>query len=88
MNHQQAIPDILTVQQKEIIAVVRERLKLHHNVDTSGLDDLEIMTRLAIIKDIAGNGNVLQGLAAYSDKFMDLGALVGEMMMAAEGTRH
>jgi hypothetical protein len=46
------------------------------------------MTRLAIIKDITGNGNMLQVLAELSDKFMDLGALVGEMMMVAEGTRH
>jgi len=46
------------------------------------------MTRLAIIKDIAGDGNVLQVLAELSDKIMDVGALVGEMMMAAEGTRH
>ena len=46
------------------------------------------MTRLAIIKDIAGDGNVLQAIVEPSDKFMDLGALVGEMMMAAEGTRH
>ena len=88
MNHQQATPDILTVEQKEIIAVVGERLKSHHNVDTSSLDDSDVMTRLAIIKDIAGSGNVLQVLAELSDKFMDLNALVGEMMMAAEGTRH
>ena len=88
MNQQQSIPDILTAQQKEIIAVVRERLLSQHNVDTSSLDDLDVMTRLAIIKDIAGSGNVLQVLAELSDKFMDLGALVGEMMMAAEGTRH
>ena len=88
MNHQQASPDILTAEQKEIIAVVRERLKSHHNLDTSSLDDSDAMTRLALIKDIAGNGNVLHALAEFSDKFMDLGALVGETMMAAEGTRH
>jgi len=46
------------------------------------------MTRLAIIKDIAGDGNVLQVLSELSDKFMDVGALLGEMMMGAEGTRH
>ena len=88
MNHHQATPDILTAEQKEIIAVVRERLKSHLNVDTSSLDDSDVMIRLAIIKDIAGSGNVLQVLAELSDKFMDLNALVGEMMMAAEGTRH
>ncbi len=88
MNHQQATPDILTAQQKEIIAVIRERLQSLDNVDTSSLDDLDIMTRLAIIKDIAGDGNVLQVLSELSDKFMDVSALVGEMMMAAEGTRH
>ena len=88
MNHQQATAEILTVEQTEIIAVVRERLKSLHNVDTSSLDDLDIMTRLAIIKDIAGDGNVLQVLAELSDKFMDVSALVGEMMMAAEGARH
>ena len=88
MDQQQSIPDILTVEQKKIIAVVRERLKSHHNVDTSSLDDSDIMTRLAIIKDIAGSGNVLQVLAEYSDKFMGLGALVGEMIVATERTRH
>ena len=61
---------------------------MHHNVDMSSLDDLKILTQLAIIKDIADNGNMLQVLAELSDKFMDLGALVGEMMMAVEGTRH
>ncbi|MDA9981694.1 hypothetical protein N9H39_02950 [Gammaproteobacteria bacterium] len=54
----------------------------------SSLDDLKILTQLAIIKDIADNGNMLQVLAELSDKFMDLGVLVGEMMMAAEGIRH
>ena len=88
MDHQQAIPDFLTAQKKEIIAVIRERLQSLHNVDTSSLDDMEMTARIAIIKDIAGDGNVLQVLAELSDKFMDLGALVGEMMMAAEGTRH
>jgi hypothetical protein len=88
MSHQKATPDILTAEQKEIIAVVRVRLESRHNVDTSSLDDLEIMTRLVIIKDITGDGNVLQVLSEFSDKFMDLSALVGEMMMAAEGTRH
>ncbi len=68
--------------------MVRVRLESRHNVDTSSLNDLDIMTRLAIIKDIAGDGNVLQVLSELSDKFMDLNALVGEMMMAAEGTRH
>ncbi len=87
MSQQQATPDILTAEQTEIIAVVRERLKSLHNVDTLSLDDLDIMTRLAIIKDIAGDGNVLQVLSELSDKFMDLNALVGEMMMTAEGTR-
>ena len=88
MYQQQAIPGFLTVEQKEIAALVRVRLKSLHNVDTSSLDDLEMMTRLAIIKDIAGDGNVLLVLSEFSDKFMDLGTLVGEMMMAAEGNRH
>jgi len=39
MNHQQALPNILTAQQKEIVAVIRERLQSLHNVDTSSLDD-------------------------------------------------
>ena len=82
------MPEFLTAEQKVIIAVVREQLKSNYKVDTSSLSDLEIMTRLAIIKDIAGNGNVLQALAEFSDKFIDLVALVGEMMMAVEGTRH
>lgn len=53
--------------------MVRERLKSLHNVDTSSLNDLEMMTRLANVKDITGDGNVLQVLSEFSDKFMDVG---------------
>jgi hypothetical protein len=46
------------------------------------------MMHFAIIKEIAGNRDMLQVLAELSNKFMDMGALVGELMMAAEGTKH
>ena len=46
---------------------------------------MEMMARLAIIKDIADSGNMLQVLAELRDKFMDLGALVGETMITTEG---
>ena len=93
MNQQQATPDILTAEQKEIIAVVRERLKSLHNVDTSSLDDMEIMARIAKVVEIMNSkkldsSQIPHVLAELSDKLIDLNALVGEMMMAAEGTRH
>jgi len=93
MNQQQATPDILTAEQKEIIAVVRERLISLHNVDNSSLDDMEMTARVAMIVEIMNSKKLDSSqmphvLDKLSDKFMDLGALVGEMMMAAEGTRH
>lgn len=42
----------LTAEQKEIIAFVRERLQPLHNIDTSTLDDMEIMMRLAVVTEI------------------------------------
>ncbi len=93
MNQQQATHDILTAEQKEIIAVIRERLQSLHNVDTSSLDDMEMTARVAMIVEIMNSKKLDSSqmphvLAELSDKFMDLNALVGEMMMAAEGTRH
>ena len=93
MNHQQATPDFLTAQKKEIIAVIRERLQSLHNVDTSSLDDMEMTARIAIVVEIMNSKKLDSSqmphvLTELSDKFMDLNALVGEMTMAAEGTRH
>ena len=73
--------------------MVRVRLESLHNVDTSSLDDMEMTARIAIVVDIMNSkkldsSQMLHVLAELSDKFMDLNALVGEMMMAAEGTRH
>ena len=54
---------------------------------------MEMTARIAMIVEIM-NSKKLDGnqmphvLAELSNKFMDMGALVGEMMMAAEGTRH
>ena len=61
MDQQQSISDILTAEQKEIIAVVRERLKSHHNVDTSSLDDLEMTARIAVIVDIMNSKKKVHG---------------------------
>ena len=49
--------------------------------------------RIAMIVDIMNSKKLDSSqmphvLAELSDKFVDIGALVGEMMMAAEGTRH
>ncbi len=42
------------------------------------------------MRDIMDNPEVEidQVLAEYCNKFMDLGALVGEMVASADGTRH
>jgi len=93
MNHQQSTPNFLTAQQKIIIAVVRERLQALYHVDTSSLDDMEMTARIAIVVEIMNSKKLDSSqmphvLAELSDKFMDVGALAGEMMMAAEGTRH
>ena len=93
MSHQQATSNYLTAEQKEFIAVVRERLQSLHNIDTSSLDDMEMTARIAMIVDIMNSKKLDSSqmphvLAELSGKFMDLGALVGEMMVAAEGTRH
>ena len=62
-------------------------------MDTSSLDDMEMTARIAIVVEIMNSKKLDSSqmphiLAELSDKFMDVGALVGEMMMAAEGTRH
>ena len=93
MNYQQETSKFLIAQQMEIIAVIRERLLSLHNVDTSSLDDMEMTARIAIVVEIMNSKKLDSSqmphvLAELSNKFMDMGALVGETMMAAEGTRH
>jgi hypothetical protein len=82
-----ALPD----QHKLIVEIARSRLE-SLQVDTSDLDDQAMLVRLAVIMDIIESkgldGGLHQALAEYSDRFMDLGALAGEMMAAAEGMRH
>ena len=93
MTHQQEFSGYLTVEQKVFITEVRKWLGSVHSVDTSSLTEMEMAARLAIIAQIANNmkldaRHLPQVIAEHSDKFMDLIELVGEMLVAAEGTRH
>lgn len=74
----------LTDEHKEIIEAAREHLELHHGVDTSSLDDMDVAMRLVLITDIAAceQIEVRQALADLGGKFLDLSALVGEMAAA------
>lgn len=69
----------------------RTRLASLH-VDTSHLDYLTMMTHVTALLEIMHSkgidGGLHQALAEYSDKFLDLAALTGEMMAVSEGTRH
>ena len=51
-----------------------------------------MMMRLAVVMEIMDSkgmeAGLNQALAEYSDRFLDLGVLTGEMMAAAKGTRH
>ena len=51
-----------------------------------------MMMRLAMVMEIMDSREMEDGLnqalAEYSGRFLDLGALTGEMMVAAEGARH
>ena len=81
---------VLSDQRKLILEFARSRLE-SLQIDTSNLDDHAMITRLALVLEIIEckelDGGLHQAPAEYSDRFMDLGALAGEMM-AAEGTRH
>ena len=87
------MPDEFTLsdQHKLIIKSARSRLE-SLQVDTSKLDDQEMMMRLAVVMEIMDSkgmeAGLNQALAEYSDRFLDLGVLTGEMMAAAKGTRH
>ena len=87
------MPDDFTLsdQHKLIVKFARSRLE-SLQVDTSKLDDQEMMMRLAMVMEIMDSREMEDGLnqalAEYSGRFLDLGALTGEMMVAAEGARH
>jgi hypothetical protein len=81
-------PNFLTEGRKVLIALVRERMSTTHHIDTSGLLDIEVLARIAIVYEIAGDEGLFPALDRLRDRFLDYTSLVGEMMMAAEGTRH
>ena len=74
-----------------LVEFARTRLASLH-VETSHLDDLTMMSHVAVLMEIVNSkgmdGGLHQALAEYSDRFLDLRALAEEMMTAAEGTRH
>ena len=82
---------VLSDQHKLIVEFARSRLE-SLQVDTSELDDQAMLIRLVVIMDIIESkvikGGLHQAPGEYSDRFMDLGALTGEMMAVAEGMRH
>ena len=83
----------LSDEQKQLVDAVRNRLHSRHGLDISSLDDMAIMTRVILIKEIMDNKDVstnqfFQVLDDFGNKFLDLGALVGEMLEVFEGTRH
>ena len=77
-------------QHQQVIVEVRHRLESLHGVDTSGLDDLTVLTHVILLKEIADNRDmdIDLALAEYSDKFVNIAALTGEMMAVSKGTRH
>jgi hypothetical protein len=87
------MPDQLSSSEYIKVLVVFARTSLETlQVDTSDLDDLTMMTHLVVIMEIVNSkgmdGGLNQALTEYSDRFLDLRALAGEMMAAAEGMRH
>ncbi len=76
----------LTDEHKEIIEAARRHLESHHGLNTSDLDDMDMAMRLVLITNIAAckEIEVRQALAEFGDKILDVGALVGEMVAAAE----
>ena len=83
--------DALSLQQMAIVEFERDRLQTLQ-VDTTSLGDLTMMTHLIVLMELVDSkgihGGLHKALAEYSDKFLDLAALAGEMMAAADGTRH
>lgn len=87
-----SMPDkfTLTDDQTQVVNEIRYRLESFHGVDTSGLYDMAMIVRIAMIKDIMDSRNIEldQALSELGDRFLDRGALAGEMMAATKGTRH
>lgn len=81
-------PDFLTEQQNVLIALVRERMISTHNIDTACLLNIEILARIAVVQKIAVDEGLFPTLDRINGEFMDYAALVGEMIMAEDGTRH
>lgn len=69
---------------------VRRRLEHRYSIDTSGLDDQTFLAHVILLKQIADSRGmgIVQALAVYSGKFMDIAELAGEMMAVPKGTRH
>lgn len=85
--------DFLTAEQRATLAAVRNQLLSVHNIDKTSLNDMEMTARMAVLVEIVKSRNMdssqlPQVLAELSDKFMDMAAPGGEMMMVAEETRH
>ena len=89
MNRKEKTHEYLTSGHKETIAAVRDRLQSVHNIDTSQLNDVEMMARMAVIVEMVklrneDNGDLLQVLDEISAKFLDLNALIMEIATVAE----
>ena len=63
-------------------------MSLTHEIDTACLLDIEVLARIAILQELAGDDGLFPTLDRLKGLFMDYAALVGEMIMAEEGTRH
>jgi hypothetical protein len=89
MNKKAKTNEYLTSGHKETIAAVRDRLQSVHDIDTSRLNDIEMMARMAVIVEIVklrneDNGDLLQVLDEISGKFLDLNALIMEIATVVE----
>ena len=81
--------NIFTPLQLEIIHHFGQWLE-SREIDTSSLNDVEMWGRITMLKEIRNNTGreLFELLEEHHDKFLDCNALVMEMMMGAEGTRH
>ena len=89
MNQKAKTNEYLTSGHKETIAAVRDRLQSAHNIDTSQLNDIEMMARMAVIVEIVklrkeDKGDLLQVLDEVSGNFLDLNTLIMEIATVAE----
>lgn len=80
--------DFLTEEQKVLIALVRERMRATYLVESSHLLDIEVLARIAVVQEMAGDEALFPALDRFSDRFLDFDAHVGEMLIAEDGTRH